>query len=330
MDGDTELGREGDAEEAPKPKRKRARAGEKRNGDPSASHRPRDIPPERRISSSEGTVYSDFAETIPLIAGTPEPDEPIAAIKACNDFIRLGRTRSKTRLMDWYRDNPTLAAASWSQICTWYVRFSWMVRGNLYDMEVERALTARQQEVFGQGLATIHERVLELQRIYLEVKPRLIKIPQSEETQYTYSDEKGWVDENGNPPPKDTPVNTDVLQQMRGLLDDLALETGGRTKTLALFAKRDPAQALFDMLQNVAPELPSGEPDRETEVIEADYTIETIPRADEGTDAIELLGEHHDNEDHRPGGGGDLVPGANGEHCSGANEPDQTGGTCEG
>lgn len=325
MDGDKELGREGDAEEAPKPKKKRAPRTQKNN----PPVRPREEVKYRHLSTARKGIPPED-ERVPLLSGSYYPDENNEAVKACNDWLRLGRARSLARLCDYYKDNPHMAIATWSMVSKWSAAYDWQSRGNLYDIEQDKLLTARAQEIFNTGLATPHERVLELQRIYREVKPRLLKIPQSEETHYTYSEETGWVDESGNPPPKDVPVNTDVLQQMRGLLDDLAQETGGRTKTLALFAKRDPAQALFDMLQNVAPELPSGEPDRETEVVEADYTIEAIPGADEGTDAIELIGEHHGDETMRPGGGGDLVPGANGNDSSGANEPDETGGTCEG
>lgn len=323
LDDTTEHGRTGGVETPTK--RKRARGREPRNGDPSASHKPRVT--DKRHVTSEGTVYSDFEETVQPLAGTPFANEPIQAIKACNDYLRLGRVRSKTKLHDWYDANPTLAAGSWWQICTWYEKYDWIERGNLYDIETEKILTAEAQQVFNTGLALPHERVLEIERLYREVKPRLLKIPSSEEAQYRYTEETGWTDENGNAPPKDIPVNTDVLQQMRGLLDDLALETGGRTKTLALFAKRDPMQALFDSLQRVAPELPSGESNTdEQEAIEADFTIEAIPGPDEAGDAGELLAADQCAEGVGSGGGGCALSGAVWGDSGSAVEPDETCG----
>lgn len=322
MDDDTKLGGAGDAEETPKPKKKRAYL----------KHSPHRTPQEVkfRILGTDGRGAPPEDERVQLVSGTPYPNEGNSAIKACNDWLRMGRARSLTRLCDYYKENPQAAVATWSMVSKWSSAYDWQSRGNLYDIEQDKLLTAKAQEVFNTGLATPHERVLELQRIFKEVKPRLLKIPQSEDTHYTYSEETGWTDENGNPPPKDVPVNTDVLQQMRGLLDDLAMETGGRSKTMTLFAKRDPAMALFESLQRVMQELPSGQSDEGTEVIEADYTVAPVPRADEGEDAIELIGEHYGDEAMRPRGGSNLVPGANGNDSGGANEPDETGGASEG
>lgn len=305
----------------------RAVGRDKRRAPPRCSTKPAPLKDENFTEySTEFTVYSDFDETVELLAGTPEKLEPMTAIKSCNDYLRLGRTRSKSKLWRWYEKNPTLMAATWAQICRYYVDYDWVSRGNLYDMEKERELNEEAREAFNTGLALAHERVRELERLYHEVAPRLVKLPSEEQGQYTYNQEKGWVDESGAPLSKRAAVDTDVLQQMRGLLDDLAAETGGRSKTLNVFAKTDPMQALFDSLQRVTLELPSGQTAAEIpEAIDASFTVEGVSGPGEGDEPTDVEPEYHPVEIDRPGDGSRAVSGASGGDSSSAPEPDGTG-----
>ena len=167
---------------------------------------------------------------IELLAGELKAGESSKAIQACNDWLRLGPGRTLTGLLEKYRDTPENAAtSSLNTLQAWSKGFDWMSRGKLYDKELERQKNERRREILESGLALDFERVTELKNIALVLK-----------AQFYHRDESGRFDSLWLKDVKQVGTgesarvvnierfNAPLISELRGILDDLAKETGGR------------------------------------------------------------------------------------------------------
>jgi hypothetical protein len=146
--------------------------------------------------------------------------------------------RSVAILAERYRSAPpdTTPTRSRNTLEAWSKRYDWPVRAELYDRQLEDAKNARAAELMQSGLALAHNRVAELNELYALLKGELW--------------ERG-VTEDGSPGPlhnlwlPDVKVvgagdhaetveierfNEAIIRQLRGTLEDIAAEVGGRVK----------------------------------------------------------------------------------------------------
>lgn len=161
---------------------------------------------------------------VELIAGEKENGESNKAITACNDYLRMGVGRSLAKLCDRYRNAteqiPTRRIAT---LKTWSVDYGWQDRADAYDKAVDAektaAVEARRNAIMEQGLSQDYERVNELYELFEKLKFEFVT------RGLWYTDIK--LSATGDKVEVEV-FNKALLDSMRGALDDLAKETGGR------------------------------------------------------------------------------------------------------
>ena len=161
---------------------------------------------------------------VELLAGIPKEGESNKAITACNDYLRMGIARSLSKLCDRYHSAtepiPTQRIAT---LKNWSIDYGWQERAAAYDEAIDAEKTAatevRRKAIMEQGLALEHERVNELYEIYAKLKAEF------ETCGVWYTDTK--LSARGDQVDVDV-FNKPLIDSLRGVLDDLAKETGGR------------------------------------------------------------------------------------------------------
>lgn len=148
--------------------------------------------------------------------------ESAKARQAKDDYIKLGPNRSLEKLLARYRSTteppPTTRI---STLKGWSCRFGWVDAAIAYDeaererakreaIEVAEAVKQRRIEVLSQGFALDFVRVDALQAVASRLLLALNAIDEDEEGNQLYTFNEGMV------------------RQLRGLLEDIAKETGGR------------------------------------------------------------------------------------------------------
>ena len=153
--------------------------------------------------------------TVELLAGEKQRGETSKAMQACNDYLRMGPGRSLRELARQYNDHEQklTPTRSMGTLGNWSTRYGWQDRGEQYDAELETLKTAEANAVMQEGLALAHERVRLLKQLAEDLQPFV-----------TVGFTKKGVEV--------TAVDSATVAQLRGMLDDIAKETGGRvTKT---------------------------------------------------------------------------------------------------
>lgn len=162
-----------------------------------------------------------MAETqIALLAGEPGRRETDAAIVACNDYLRLGPGRSLQKLIQKYAESDHESPTTHVGVLKgWSKKFAWVERASAYDAEVERSKTAEVERLRTQGLAADYERLRELGEIYALLRE-------------AFNTEGVWTEDiklsSRGDQVRVRVVNKPLIDTMRGVLDDIAREVGGR------------------------------------------------------------------------------------------------------
>jgi hypothetical protein len=166
---------------------------------------------------------------IPL-TGNRECRESAAAVVACNDYLRMGPSRSLAKLQHLYverRKNAGEASVPTSRNRTlegWSARFGWQERAEAYDASLEGEKNIRAHEILNSGLALPHERVVKLKELFeileCELSGGALWMKRVKGVGYGENYEK--VSERV--------YNGQIVSDLRGILDDLADETGGRVQ----------------------------------------------------------------------------------------------------
>lgn len=174
---------------------------------------------------------TDHLQQIELLAGERQARESDAAVVACNDYLRLGIGRSLEKLRQNYAklapdDRPTIHLR-WLK--AWSARFDWQERASAYDAVIDQEKTAlvdqRRKEVMESGLALAHERVIKLKRLAGDLEHQLY-----ETDRYGHRTNL-WVRDVKAIDKREVEIfryNSALVSDYRGVLDDLAKETGGR------------------------------------------------------------------------------------------------------
>jgi len=152
-------------------------------------------------------------------------------VQACNDFLRMGPGRSIAELHRSYidLDRNSTPTRSKGTLLAWSSRYDWFERAIEYDTRLEEEKTRRAQEIMATGLALEHERVEKLKRLagFLEEEAQ----KQNEEGAHY----NVWLPDvkqiGGGEDAERVDIvrfNAAIISEYRGILDDLAKETGGR------------------------------------------------------------------------------------------------------
>lgn len=160
--------------------------------------------------------------SVQLLVGERKEGESDKAAIALNDYLRMGAGRSLEKLYQSYTETtlerPPSANLRWLK--EWSRLYGWQERASAYDALMDIAKTEEINRLRTEGLATDYERIRELDELYQALKDE-------------FNGGKGlWYKDTKLSAKGDT-VDVDVFNKalvdsMRGVLDDIAKETGGR------------------------------------------------------------------------------------------------------
>lgn len=187
-----------------------------------------------------------MSERPELLAGVRQRGESSKGVQACNDFLRLGPGRTLVGLFRKYQEMPgdMTPTRKRNTIEAWSKNFTWFERAAAYDKRLEEEKNARAREMMASGLALDYERVGELivladflkAQIYTTAPARQEVAAEEAEpgesgTAYPYV----WVRDVKQIGAGENAerveiyrFNAAILDQYRGVMDDIARETGGR------------------------------------------------------------------------------------------------------
>ena len=166
------------------------------------------------------------------IVGEVQPGENARAIIACNDYLRMGRIRSVARVKKLYQDMSREARARGQRVAVpttdnnkiydWSKRFSWRARAEAYDAMMEAKRTAAAEAEMTTGLAQAHERVSLLKELTDGIVQEI-----ADKGFYAEKTHVAGQGENRRETSEEV-FRSHEVAAVRGLLNDLAKETGGR------------------------------------------------------------------------------------------------------
>lgn len=152
-------------------------------------------------------IIRELSPEIELLAGTPYPNETPRHIIACNDYLRLGPTRTLLSLDKQYREHPELRVYSRKKMTQFSSDFKWADRAVLYDRVLEEKKTALATDIKLEGYALAQVRIDKLSSIAELLYPLIMNY--KEKSTRTAPDRR-------------------VIEQYRYVLADIAAEVGGR------------------------------------------------------------------------------------------------------
>lgn len=180
--------------------------------------------------SIEETAYFDPT-------GRPESKR---ARRAFEDYLRMGpgrtRERSLRRLLAQYKEDPTAPTQSWTTLSSWCQRYSWVARAADWDRKEAARIAdeyeARRREIMETGLAQVHERVGKLVTIFDRLYEDF-----GDDSNLWMVEKKGIGSADNFQVVEVVRFNAGLVSEMRGLLDDIASEVGGRPRKTELTGK---------------------------------------------------------------------------------------------
>lgn len=157
------------------------------------------------------------------------------------------------KLLEKYHEIPQDAATlSLNTIQAWSKTFDWMNRAIEYDTEIDLQKSARRKEIMESGLALDFERTSELKRLGHFLIEQLYE--QGEDGSY----HNLWVPDvkqigSGEYAERVDieKFNAAIISELRGVLDDIAKETGGRKQRQENF-NIDLSQLTTEQLERIA------------------------------------------------------------------------------
>ncbi len=154
------------------------------------------------------------------------------------DFIRLGPARTLAELRQQYKNNPPAPTSSHGTLRKWSSQYEWPARAAAYDAieeeHVQHEYRAHRDAILQRGLALQHERIQLLVTMY----ERLSSLAHTDEALWIVDVKALRLENDRIERIELRRFNGELFRQMRGILDDIATETGGR-----LNRPQPPAQA---------------------------------------------------------------------------------------
>lgn len=167
------------------------------------------------------------------LAGQRQKGESSKAVQACNDYLRMGAGRSLRLMVQKYNEPSTENAPTrhLNTLANWSSRFEWVARAEEYDAEIEAQKTAYANEMMRSGLALDYERVNKLKELFDLLFGELMEkgvggvlhnlwLPDVKSIGSGQYAERVDIER----------YNSALVSDIRGVMDDLAKETGGRVK----------------------------------------------------------------------------------------------------
>lgn len=177
-------------------------------------------------------------KTLKPLAGDRKPNESDRAVQGCNDYLRMGPGRSLRKLADRYSKSTRKTAPTDNEntLFGWSADFDWQKRASEYDAAAEEQKTARRQKIFDSGLAQDFARVTELKKLAVFLKSEIYEtndVAEGHEAEFKHH--KVWLRDvkvvGGGEDAYPVTIfrfNSALIDQYRGVLDDLAKEVGDR------------------------------------------------------------------------------------------------------
>jgi hypothetical protein len=164
---------------------------------------------------------------------TPMRESPKAR-QAWADYLALGEGRSLEKLLAKYQSDPKAAPTGHlTRLKLWSRQYGWQARlqalADAAAAEAAATIQRRRAEAIQTGLALDYERVLVLKGLATTLLTELTEggrrwLPDAKWIGGADYGEKVEIER----------FNAQEVEQLRGLLDDLAKETGGRAKTVKI------------------------------------------------------------------------------------------------
>lgn len=167
------------------------------------------------------------------LAGQRQKGESNKAVQACNDYLRMGPGRSLRLLLLQYAitDQNLPPTKSNATLKEWSVRYRWQERAALHDASLEQAKNARAEEIMHSGLALAFERADKLKYLGEFLEQQMFEqglggayhniwLPDVKQIGSGEYAERVDIER----------FNSAIVEQYRGVLDDIAKETGGRVQ----------------------------------------------------------------------------------------------------
>lgn len=174
-----------------------------------------------------------------LLSGQRQSGESDNAVVACNDWLRMGTGRTLSRLLSKYAEirHITPPTTSSDTLKNWSARFDWQARAVEFDAGWEARKNAEREAVMGYSLSLDYERVNDLLRLADFLKSQIYEKSAPDPVTGYQSFHNVWVPDvksiGGGEFAERVDIerfNSALLEQYRGVLDDIAKEVGGRVK----------------------------------------------------------------------------------------------------
>ncbi len=152
-------------------------------------------------------------------------------MQACNDWLRMGPGRTIPRLLELYKKSgenvaPTLSMGT---LINWSSHYDWPSRAPLYDAHLEEEKNRRAKEIMASGLALAYERVATLQKLADTLEQEIYERGETGVLHNIWLPDVKQVGSGEYAERVDLErFNGSILEQFRGVLDDIAREVGGR------------------------------------------------------------------------------------------------------
>lgn len=154
------------------------------------------------------------------------------------DYLRMGVGRSIAKLHARYlkhassEDQANPPTQKISTLHTWSAKYHWQERAVEYDQRVQEWQEEQVKQGMREGLALDHYRVEELKGIFDRLKREL------EANDALWLEDKKQLGKGEQMEIIDiVRYNTSLINDLRGVLDDLAQETGGRIRRTDVTSK---------------------------------------------------------------------------------------------
>jgi len=171
------------------------------------------------------SIWHNLDPAAPALDAHGRRESP-RANSALRDYLQSAAPRSLDALLAGYLHAAHAPARSLKTLKAWAVRFEWQARAAFHDQlqvqNAERAEAERLTLSMHSGMAVPAERVESLKQLYddlLDYQKSLLKI---------WRMDLEPVEAEPGARPRVPRFSTALIIQLRGILDDLARETGGR------------------------------------------------------------------------------------------------------
>lgn len=199
-----------------------------------------------------------------MLAGERQKRESQRAIIACNDYLRLGPSRSFSKLIAKYAaEQNTATTQKRPTLEHWSYRFGWVARAEIYDARIEAERQARHEELLQTGLALAPERIARLTELFEMLWGELNEQSPGGALHNLWLPD---VKVAGGEAIEIERYNSPIIGDIRGLLDDLAKEVGGRRSNVDVTSGGQPLPILgFEVVPPADEPSPNGHEEEDAE-----------------------------------------------------------------